>query len=390
MNYLKDYLWATIKEVVRPPQGILPYHFIIPSRPGKEKDRQKGFYLQQYDWDLYFEGLCFSQVAPEKMIYFKEALLNFLHFTTPSGKTPRTISPYRFWDPYDQHKPFLVQGVLLAAKSLNDFSWITEQIWAKLNAFISFWENRQGFHGLIRWRSVLESGVDNNPTIANLKDLSAESVDASTYLYQEYLAMAELAHNLNKDSQVWYFKAENLKKRINKIFWDQKDRIYYDVLNFSDKDVFRIKVRSWTCFTPLWAGIPSFSRARAMIETYLLNEKEFLSPYGLRSLSKSELLYNNAKRGMIYIHSEKRRWIVSNWQGPVWVVANWILTQGLKKYGYKKEADKIIKRVVATLENDIKETKTLHENYDSETGKGLWAPDFGSWNLLALIWKNQT
>ncbi len=47
--------------------------------------------------------------------------------------------------------------------------------------------------GLVRWRSAMESGADNNPTTSNLPDLSAESVDANTYYYLELQAMIHLA-----------------------------------------------------------------------------------------------------------------------------------------------------------------------------------------------------
>ena len=35
------------------------------------------------------------------------------------------------------------------------------------------------------------------------------------------------------------------------------------------------------------------------------------------------------------------------------------------------------------LDRDIEATGGMHENYDAETGIGLWSPNFGSWNLLA-------
>jgi len=385
-HQLKNYCQKIIDQIIHPPQGILRRSFITPTGLKKDKDRQAGFYAQQYDWDLYFEGVALNQIAPEKMPFFREALLNFLDFTTADGRTPRTISPFKFWDPGDQHKPFLIQGCLLASQALKDFSWINQTIWNKLVAFAHFWEKRQGFHGLVRWRSVLESGVDNNPTITNLPDFAAESVDASVYFYGELLALAKIAEKIGQDPQPWQEKANNLKQRINFIFWHAEDQIYYDIYNFSDQPVEPIKVRSWTCFTPLWLRLPSQKQAKAMIERYLLNPKEFLAPFGLRSLSRQELLYNTAKRGLIWIHFEKRRWIVSNWQGPVWVISNWLLTEGLINYGYRKEAQEIRQRVLQALEKDLKTTGTLHENYHPETGEGLWAPDFGSWNLLALNW----
>jgi putative isomerase len=88
----------------------------------------------------------------------------------------------------------------------------------------------------------------------------------------------------------------------------------------------------------------------------------------------------------MYIHSEQRRWVVSNWQGPVWVISNWMITHGLARYGYQKEAVEIANNVIKALEMDMEKSGGLHENYHPETGESLWAPNFGSWNFLVLSW----
>jgi hypothetical protein len=40
--------------------------------------------------------------------------------------------------------------------------------------------------------------------------------------------------------------------------------------------------------------------------------------------------------------------------------------------------------VLKAMQMDLDKNKTLHENYDAETGAPLWAPDFMSWNALAV------
>lgn len=383
---IKQYCAETIKQIIFPPAGILPYHYITPSKLNKAVvDRELGNYTQQYDWDTFFIGVAFSQIAPRQVPYYKEAILNFLNFTTPTGRTPRTISPTKFWDPFDQHKPFLAQGCQVVSETLKDYSWLTGWPYERLEAFLHFWEDTRGFHGLARWRSSLESGPDNNATIVHMDNFEAESCDVNTYLYREFVAMADIAKKLGKDSTVWLQKARQLKQCMN-VLWNKEDQTYYDVINFTDTDVEHIRVASWTNFVPLWAGIPSQAQANVMLKRYLLSEKDLLAPYGIRSLSIKNPIYNTAKRAQIYEITEHRRREISNWQGPVWIVSNWIITQGLARYGYVKEAKMIAKRVLKAMEMDLEKTGTLHENYNPETGEGLWSPNFGSWNLLAAGW----
>ena len=44
------------------------------------------------------------------------------------------------------------------------------------------------------------------------------------------------------------------------------------------------------------------------------------------------------------------------------------------------------KRVVFTLANDLIQDNTFHEGYDSETGEGLAARGFLSWDTLGATW----
>lgn len=56
----------------------------------------------------------------------------------------------------------------------------------------------------------------------------------------------------------------------------------------------------------------------------------------------------------------------------------------LLKHGYDKQATDLSRRVIHTMAKAFKDTGTLFENYNAETGEPLWAPDFMSWNALAL------
>ena len=384
---LLDHIERIKSRVVRPAAGLLPYRFIVPTaaeRPGG--DRQEGVYEQQYDWDCFFEGVALSYDGGERAEAFRDAMRNVLHFVAADGYVPRTLSPEKFWDFPDLMKPFLAQGCLVASRAAGDVAWLREERFDRILAYLAYWDaHRRGGHGLATWRSSLESGVDNNATTVNRPDFAVESVDVNAYLVREHRAAAALARALERDGDARHLDAhaDEIVRRMNAVLWDETDEIYYDVLSVSDEGVSPIRVKSWTCLTPLWAGAAPEDRARRMIERHVLDPDVFWGPFGVPSLARDERLYNQARRALLYIAVEGRRWEVSNWQGPVWVVANWQLMHGLLGYGYRDEARELAERIVGLLARDVEETGGMHENYDAERGVGLWSPSFGSWNLLA-------
>lgn len=384
---LFDHIEKIKAHIIRDPAGLLPYRYIVPTAiVGEGLSRQAGVYAQQYDWDAFFEGVALTYDGSDGAEAFRDAMCNCLHFTTAAGYTPRTLSPEKFWDFPDRMKPFLAQGCLLASRALDDVSWLRGDRYARLIASLDYWdEHRVGGHGLYMWRSALESGVDNNASSVNLPDLTVEAVDVNAYLVREFQAASRIAETLGREDDAERFASRAIEtaRRMNAVLWDDADGMYYDVTSVSDEPISRIRVKTWTCLTALWAGVATGERAKRLIEEHVLNEKEYWGPYGVPSLARSEVVYNQGRRGIVYIPAEERRWTVSNWQGPVWVITNWQVMHGLLRYGYSDAAKELARRVVGMLDRDVEGSGGMHENYDAETGVGLWSPNFGSWNLLA-------
>jgi len=67
------------------------------------------------------------------------------------------------------------------------------------------------------------------------------------------------------------------------------------------------------------------------------------------------------------------------WRGPVWLNINWMLSQGLKRYGYREKADAMKKDM---LQLPIR--FGFHEYFDSQTGTGYGSPDF-SWTAALFL-----
>jgi hypothetical protein len=87
-------------------------------------------------------------------------------------------------------------------------------------------------------------------------------------------------------------------------------------------------------------AIPSQQRLLRVVK-YLLDESEFLSPFGLRSLSRFHLAHpyvfkaDGKEYRVNYCPGESDTALFggnSNWRGPVWFPLNFILLEALEKY----------------------------------------------------------
>jgi len=87
-------------------------------------------------------------------------------------------------------------------------------------------------------------------------------------------------------------------------------------------------------------AIPSRSRFERLL-TYLLDEKEFLSPYGIRSLSAVHAEYpftldcQGEQHTVGYVPGESDTYMFggnSNWRGPVWFPINYLIIASLRTY----------------------------------------------------------
>jgi alpha,alpha-trehalase len=219
----------------------------------------------------------------------------------------------------------------------------------------------------------MESGADNDIALISTEENSIISPDLNAFLYLEYECFSKISRELGftKDSEDFIDKCSRLKGNINKYLWCDEEDTFYCYDSVQKKFV---RVVTYTCAVPLYAGIVDDTKAKRFIERYMLNEDKLWSCYGLRTLTKDNKKYNNENIIKPY----------SNWQGPVWPIANYIYCLGLARYEYKVEALDIAHRVINLCINDIETSGGMHENYSSETGEPLAAPNFISWNLLMM------
>ena len=76
---------------------------------------------------------------------------------------------------------------------------------------------------------------------------------------------------------------------------------------------------------------------------YMLDEQEFLSPYGIRALSRYHLEHpyalsvNGLEYRVTYEPAESSTGLFggnSNWRGPIWFPVNYLLIESLQKFDY--------------------------------------------------------
>jgi hypothetical protein len=191
--------------------------------------------------------------------------------------------------------------------------------------------------------------------------------------------------------------------------WDDEDGFYYDVLHLPSGEEHFLKIRSMVGLIPLFAvetlepeiieRLPGFKRrmqwfidnhadmpehietsersargvrrllslvSRPQLKRILermLDEAEFLSPYGIRALSRfhADHPYEVAVNGHVsrvdYEPAESRTGTFggnSNWRGPIWFPVNFLLIEALQKFHhYYGEDFKIEFPTRSGIESDL-------------------------------------
>lgn len=362
------------QRVIRPAEGYLKYPYLIPA----------GFYSQMWDWDGFFMGNYFcSKGKPEYLKYWALNLIEGIDENGYVSGCATTQGPRPIFGDFSM-KPFLAQGVMLASKSSGDYNWIADK-YDDLKLTVSYREKSQRDEKtkLYFWQNGMQSGADNNVALNYFMEdtRSFLACDASTLQLREYKAMAIIAKKLGHAEDVEFFEksASELREAINRYFWCDEDKMYYNIDRETGAHYKRV---SYSSFWPLFDKLATEENGKAMIERYLVNSDHMRSKYGLRTLSLQDPDYNN--KNMITPFS--------NWQGPVWPIANYIYSICLKQYGFDKHVEWVAMRLGEQIIADYKKYGSLHESFSAEDGSPL-APDdthvdengkfigFVSWNL---------
>ena len=353
-------------------------------------------------WDLAFHTLPLSIVDPD---FAKEQMKLMLRgsYLHPSGQLP--AYEWNFSDvnpPVHAWATLFLHRTELALRGETDTNFL-KSAFNKLLLNFTWWVNRKDRFGKNVFEGGF-LGLDNIGVFDRSAPLPTggylEQADGTAWMTLFSQNMLELAVELAAHDPVYeemvfkfvehfYYIASAMNGSNDDGMWDEEDGFYYDLLRLPDGSAQRLKVRSMVGLLPLCATtiierwqrerIPrtmSFinERLRRMPElqttvhptgpghlgvadrgilalvnperlrrilTRMLDENEFLSSYGIRSLSKFHQQHpfvfdvNGLQYRVDYLPAESNTGMFggnSNWRGPVWMPVNVMIVRGLLNF----------------------------------------------------------
>ena len=348
-------------------------------------------------WDLAFHTISFALVDPA---FAKNQLILLMRewYMNPNGQLPayewdfNSVNP-----PVHAFATLEVYRIDKRKTGRGDINFL-KRAFQKLIINFTWWVNHKDANG----NSIFEGGflgLDNIGVFNRNESLGAgyslEQTDGTSWMGMYALNMMEIAYEIAmqdigfEDSVTKFYEHFVIIAEALNILdlWNKEDEFFYDVLSIDKKEKEPLKVRSIVGIIPLFAvseflfsdidKLPDFVKNMEWFENYreknnlflpneetsdgknlllslvsrkrlekiltrLLDEKEFLSPYGIRSLSKYyeenpyTLEIDKQEYTIQYEPGESRSSMFggnSNWRGPVWVPMNYLIIKSLMRFG---------------------------------------------------------
>jgi hypothetical protein len=355
-------------------------------------------------WDLAFHCIALALVDAD---FAKAQLTLFLRewYMHPNGQIPAyewafsdvnpPVHAWAAWRVYKIEKR-------ICGKADRAF---LEKVFHKLLLNFTWWVNRKDAAGKNIFQGGF-LGLDNIGVFDRSAPLPTgghiEQSDGTSWMGMYCLNMLAMALELARENPAYEDVASKFFEHFVYIahamhnrggeevsLWDEQDGFFYDVLHVPGSAPCALKVRSMVGLIPLYAAetlepdvvdrLPGFKRRmqwfidnrpefREHVETsvhatgkvrrllaivthdklprilrYLLDEAEFLSPYGIRALSQYHrdhpyvLRINGMEHRVDYEPAESSTGLFggnSNWRGPIWFPMNYLLIEALQKFHY--------------------------------------------------------
>ena len=352
-------------------------------------------------WDLAFHVLALTLVDED----FGKAQLNLMlgeQYLPPSGQLP--AYEWNFGDvnpPVHAWATIFTYRLEKARRGQGDLEWL-ERVFHKLVLNFTWWVNRKDRSGNNVFEGGF-LGLDNIGVFDRSAPLPTggylEQADGTAWMALFCQNMLEISVELALERPAYVDMCVKFVEHFLWIassmihagedvgMWDEEDGFFYDVLRLPDGGAQRLKVRSMVGLLPLCAvtvfegglmakypevrqrfrrfldahpeltafihdpgkpGHAGRSLAAVLNETKLrrvlatmLDENEFLSPYGIRSISRyhAEHPYvfrvGDQEYGVSYLPGESDTGMFggnSNWRGPIWMPVNGLIIRALLQY----------------------------------------------------------
>ena len=442
-------------------------------------------------WDLAFHTLTLARIDADFAKRQLEVVLRE-YYMHPNGQIPAyewnfsdvnpPVHAWATWKVYEIDKN--------ANEGKGDLDFL-EKVFHKLLINFTWWVNQKDEEGNNIFGGGF-LGLDNIGVFdrnAQIPGVKLEQADATGWMAMYTLNMLRIACEISIQKPVYQDMASkffehflHIAAAINKPIkgndlglWDEADQFYYDKLHAPNGETIFMKIRSYVGLIPLFAvevideemlsKLPDFKRRLEWVlnnrpdlaalisrwnepgkgETHLLSllrghrmkmvvkrmfdEAEFLSDYGIRSLSKfhKDNPYKFNLHGEImavnYTPAESDLSIMggnSNWRGPIWFPINFLLIDSLLKFyeyygddfeieyptdsgnimSIKEAALLVAERLISVFKmnennrpslNNItkfntdphfKDLHLFHEYFNGDTGAGMGAAHQTGWTGL--------
>ena len=351
-------------------------------------------------WDLAFHMIPMAEIDPR---FAKQQLILFLRewYMHPSGQLPAyefalddVNPPVHAWACWRVYK-------MTGRRGARDRLFLA-RAFQKLLINFTWWVNRKDVTGKYLFAGGF-LGLDNISLFDRSTQLPSgavlEQADGTAWMAFYCVTMLAMAMELAKEDPAYedvaskffehFVAIADAMNRLGGIgLWDEADEFYYDQIQIGDKSI-RLRIRSLVGIIPLFAveilddqtiarlpgfqkrlqwfldnrrdlarqvsylepqgpggqgrrllAIPSRPRLERILR-YVLDENEFLSPFGVRSLSRvhKDRPYICAPGGVVrrvdYEPGDSTTALFggnSNWRGPVWLPLNYLLVEALERY----------------------------------------------------------
>ncbi|MDB5091905.1 MAG: hypothetical protein JWO85_6, partial [Candidatus Eremiobacteraeota bacterium] len=356
-------------------------------------------------WDLAFHTIPFALIDPH-FAKDQLGRLTREWYMHPSGQLPAYEWSFDDVNP-PVHAWAALRVYQIEAKrngGVGDYRFL-ERVFHKLLMNFTWWVNRKDVAGKNVFQGGF-LGLDNIGPFDRSATLPGGAYlaqsDGTSWMGVYALNMLAISVELARTEEIYQDVAEkffehfliiadgmNSQRQDDPGLWDPEDEFYYDQLYLPGGERIPLKVRSIVGITPLFAVQPipadafeHLPRLRARVEWFLKNrpelaesvaqidvggmherrlmaivspdrlrrilrrvfdENEFLSPHGIRMLSRFHkdhpyvLRVNGTEFRVDYEPAESTSGLFggnSNWRGPVWMPLNFLLIEALQRFHY--------------------------------------------------------
>jgi len=351
--------WRSAKKDLKH-DGIVPSHVV---------DYFVGFWA----WDSWKHAVALAQIDPALA---KDQIRAMFDFQDSTGMIADCIyADHRDNNYRDSKPPLAAWAVNAIYEADHDLDFVRE-MYDKLLRYHQWWfryrdHNQNGIceygatDGTLeaaKWESGMDNAIryDSTQMLFNgpgAWSMDQESVELSVYLELERRYLLDFATMLGIP-----FQGKKDPYLSMDYFYDKERGYYFDR---------RLDGQFITCFgpegwSPLWAGLASKEHAET-VARMMQDTAKFASYIPFPTAALDNPLFMD--RGY--------------WRGPIWLDQVYFAIAGLRRYGYKEEADRYTRQIFGRMDG-LSDTGAIHENYEARTGKRLKAPHF-SWSAAHLF-----